>query len=194
MRANAGRATGGTVYGYDSKGQVIEAEAAIMREIFERTANGDPMRVITNDLNARGVPSPGAKWNRTERRHDGCWLISVLNAMLQNERYMGRVVWNRSAWVKDPDTGKRVRRDRPQSEWTVTECPALVNPDIWDKVQRRMQERATGERRGHVCVGTCFPVCSSASAAEPGSLPLARTGRTISVARTRRAAGTLPAR
>ena len=149
MRANAGRPTGGKVYGYDRAGQVIDAEAAIVREIFERTVAGDPMRVITNDLNARGIPSPGARWNRTERRHDGRWLMSALNAMLQNERYIGRVVWNRSVWVKDPDTGKRVRRGRPESEWTLTECPALVSAETWEKVQRRMQERATGDRRGH---------------------------------------------
>jgi hypothetical protein len=137
------------VYGYDRAGQVIDGEAGIVREIFERTAAGDPVRVITNELNARGIPSPGARWNRTERRHDGRCLISALNAMLQNERYIGRVIWNRSIWVKDPDTGKPVRRERPESEWTITECPALVGGDTWQKVQRRMEERATGERRGH---------------------------------------------
>jgi len=40
--------------------------------------------------------------------------ISALNAMLQNERYSGRLYWNRSTWVKDPDSGKRVRRERPK--------------------------------------------------------------------------------
>ena len=148
MRANGRRPTGGKVYGYDPAGQVIDAEAAIVREIFERTAAGDPMRIVTNDLNARGIPSPGARWNRTERRADGRWLISALNAMLQNERYIGRVVWNRSVWVKDPDTGKRVRRERPESEWTITKCPAVVRTETWENVQRRMQERATGTRGG----------------------------------------------
>jgi site-specific DNA recombinase len=126
MRAENNRSTGGKLYGYDNGGNVIEAEGAIVREIFERTAAGESMRTIANDLNARDVPSPGAKWNRSERRHDGRWLVSVLNAMLQNERYIGRLVWSKSQWVKDPDTGKRIRRDRPESEWTVTECPALV--------------------------------------------------------------------
>jgi hypothetical protein len=69
------------------------------------------MRVIANDLNARGVPSPGARWNRSERRHDGRWLTSALHAMLRNERYVGRLYWNRSSWVKDPDFGLRVRRE-----------------------------------------------------------------------------------
>ena len=45
-------------------------------------------------------------------------------------------------------SGLRVRRERPREEWTATECPALVEPDIWSKVQVRMKERATGGKRG----------------------------------------------
>lgn len=89
MRAQNNRSTGGKVYGYDSAGQVIDAEAGIVRQIFERTAHGESMRTIANDLNASGVPSPGAMWKRSEQRRDGRWLISSLNAMLQNERYIG---------------------------------------------------------------------------------------------------------
>lgn len=68
------------MYGYDPAGQVIDAEAVIVREIFERMAASDPMWVVTNDLNARGIPSPGTRWDRTERRHDGRCLSSALNA------------------------------------------------------------------------------------------------------------------
>ena len=127
---------------------MIEAEAVIVREIFARTADGESMRTIANDLNAHGVASPGATWNRSERRHDGRWLISALNAMLQNERYIGRLVWNKSQWVKDPDSGRRIRRERPRSEWTVTECPTLIDEPTWSKVQVRMKERATDRKEG----------------------------------------------
>ncbi|MGO4837549.1 recombinase zinc beta ribbon domain-containing protein, partial [Rhizobiaceae sp. 2RAB30] len=37
--------------------------------------------------------------------------------MLHNPIYDGRVVWNRVHMVKDPDTGKRISRINPQSEW-----------------------------------------------------------------------------
>jgi site-specific DNA recombinase len=148
MRAMAGRATGGKVYGYDSRGQVIETEAMIVREIFERFARGESMKSIVRDLNVRKVPSRGSAWKRSLRRKDGCWLISSLNPLLQNERYAGRVVWNRSTWVKDPDSGQRTRRERPESEWIVTSCPALIEASVWSKVQQRCEERATGQRAG----------------------------------------------
>ncbi len=149
MRAIDGRPTGGKVYGYSSNGQVVQAEADIVREIFGRFAGGESMKCIVRDLNARRIPSPGANWKRSVRRKDGCWLISTLNPLLRNERYAGRVVWNRSTWIKDPDSGRRARRARPESEWVVTECQALIEPELWGRVQQRMGERrATGQRLG----------------------------------------------
>ena len=141
MRAKAGTATGGKAYGYDSSGRVIEGEALILREAFARAAVGESMRSIASDFNARGVASPGSSWNRGERRRDGRWLVSALHAILRNDRYIGRVTWNRSIWVKDPDTGKRVRRERPESEWVVREGEAIIEPAIWARVQAYASER-----------------------------------------------------
>jgi site-specific DNA recombinase len=73
---------------------------------------------------------------------DGCWLISALNPFLQNERYAGRLVWNRRIWVKDPDSGRRLQRTRPQKDWIITECPALIDVATWNAVQQRFRERA----------------------------------------------------
>lgn len=84
-RAKERRPTGGRCYGY-RKGEVHESEAAIVREIFQRYIDGASCRSIAQELNARGVPSPGAAWNRTERRCRG-WIASGIRAMLHNERY-----------------------------------------------------------------------------------------------------------
>jgi hypothetical protein len=52
MRAKEGRPTGGRAFGYDRVGDVIEAEAAVVREIFERTAAGEStaVRSLTGDI------------------------------------------------------------------------------------------------------------------------------------------------
>lgn len=117
-----------------------------MREIFTRFVGGESMKAIARDLNIRKIPSPGSKWQRSARRRDGCWLISALNPLLQNERYAGRLVWNRSVWVKDPDSGQRLRRRRPESDWIVTQCPALIDTTAWDAAQQRFTERAQPSR------------------------------------------------
>jgi DNA invertase Pin-like site-specific DNA recombinase len=142
LRAEAGQSTGGRAYGYrDQEGEIV-------KEVFRRYADGESMKQIASDLNRRGVPSPGANWRRTERAKHGRWLVSALHALLQNERYVGRLIWNRSAWHKDPDTGKRQRVVRPQSEWVVQEIDPIIDRDTWGSVQTRFSP--TGSGRGGI--------------------------------------------
>ena len=146
MRARERRATGGRAYGYDSQRRIVPAEAAIVREIFQRFAAGESMRQIATDLNLRGVPSPGYSWARRVRRKDGRWLVSGIHAILHNELYIGRIVWNRREWVKDPDTGKRVPRERPRSQWIVHEDSslAIVDRQTWDRCHARLGQPGHG--------------------------------------------------
>jgi site-specific DNA recombinase len=134
LRAEAGRPTGGKAY----------SDVAIIREIFARAAAGETLRGIANDLNRRAVPSPGAAWNRRTRRQDGRWLASAIHELLRNDRYAGRLIWNRSVWIKDPDTGRRLRRERPRDQWIVREIPAIVDTATWDLVQTRLKPRRSG--------------------------------------------------
>ncbi len=140
-RAKNSRPTGGKTFGFDNLGQPVECQAALVREAFERFADGETMKSIVSDFNLRGIASPGASWTRRSRRKDGRWLISGLHAILHNDRYIGRVVWNRSTWVKDPDSGRRLRRERPESEWVITSGPALIDMNVWKRAHARLKER-----------------------------------------------------
>jgi site-specific DNA recombinase len=111
----------------------------IVNEIFRRYADGWSPRAIADELNRRGIPSPGSTWrNRTVRRISG-WLGSAVKAILGNELYVGEYVWNKTAWVKDPDTGNRRVLKRPKSEWVRSRLPELqiVPDEIWQRVQAR---------------------------------------------------------
>lgn len=135
LRARAGRPTGGKAF----------SDPDIVREIFRRFAGGDTMKAIAADLNRRGIPSPGAAW-RARSRPRGRWLVSALHALLHNEIYIGRRIWNRSQWIKDPDTGARRRVERPESEWIVQQVPQIVDERTWARVQSRF--RSSGGGRG----------------------------------------------
>lgn len=132
LRAHRGEPTGGRAYGYR------DGETEIVREIFERWAGGEPLKAIASDLNRRQIPSPGATWKRTSRVKHGRWLISALHELLQNERYVGRLIYNRSRWIKKP-AGGRKRVDRPQSEWIIREVPALIDERTWRAAQERFR-------------------------------------------------------
>ena len=44
--------------------------------------------------------------------------------ILNNELYVGRIVWNRPTYMKDPDTGCRRSREQPATvTWSRTSLP-----------------------------------------------------------------------
>ena len=74
------------------------------------------------------------------------------SGLLNNELYVGRYIWNRREWLKDPDDAtRRVPRMRPRSEWKVVERPDLriIDDAAWAAVRQRMDApRKKGGQRG----------------------------------------------
>jgi site-specific DNA recombinase len=62
--------------------------------------------------------------------------------ILNNDLYVGRLVWNRQHFVKDPQTGRRMGRVNPPKEWIVKEVPALaiVDQDLWARAKARQDQ------------------------------------------------------
>jgi DNA invertase Pin-like site-specific DNA recombinase len=159
-RAEAKRPTGGKCFGYrtvplsphdpDSKKQIeiVPDQAEIVRDIFARYIEGTSYRTIATELNSRGVPSPGSSWNRVKRRNRG-WMGSGIRSIILNTRYTGLIRWNISEWVKDPDTGKRIRRKRPRSEWLEYQDESLriISDETFEAAQRRAQDRSNPDHR-----------------------------------------------
>ncbi|HEY2466762.1 MAG TPA: recombinase family protein [Terracidiphilus sp.] len=152
-----GQHTGGRCFGYDSvpvpgttgKQLVInEGEAAVVRRIFEMSADGQSLKTIAKTLNSESVPSPRP---RAGKRY-ATWCPTCIREMLRRDLYAGKVIWNSSRFVKVPGTNKRVRRARPESEWRVVPHPELqiVCDELWQRVkERRDKLQATyGVRKG----------------------------------------------
>lgn len=124
---------GGPCFGYRAAtgkpgGWVVdEAQAAIVRRIFEMRAGGLSHRAILADLRA-GATEVGKRFN-----------IHRLREILRNWRYAGLLVFNRTATAIDPATGRRRTVRRPPSEWIVTPVPEarIVDERTWDRVQAR---------------------------------------------------------
>ena len=157
-KALAGEATGGRAYGYvaardsaSGKIEVDDGHAQVVRRIFELYANGTSPRGIAAQLNAEGVPSPGATWKRTKRRKDGKWLASAIHGdvrrglgILNNRRYIGVVAWGRSEWKRlAADSAKRRYRrlDKGAIERT-DERLRIVSDELWQCVKARQAQRS----------------------------------------------------
>ncbi|HEX7111403.1 MAG TPA: recombinase family protein [Mizugakiibacter sp.] len=141
-RVLAGASAGGLPYGYRVVGvgqrAIDAAQAAVVRRIFADYVAGASPRTIADALNRERVPPPrGNRWAMTAIYGD----VKRGLGILVNPIYIGRQVWNRSHWVKHPETGRRVRQERPESEWLIHEAPelAIVDLDTWNATQRRIR-------------------------------------------------------
>jgi hypothetical protein len=135
-RVEQGRSGGGRCYGYtivpgaaDRDGvperglrRIEEGEAAVVRRIFKDYAAGRSAKAIAQALNREGVRGPqGGAWGPSTIAGNAARGTGILN----NELYLGRLVWNRLCYVKDPTTGKRVSRLNEPAQRVVAEVLEL---------------------------------------------------------------------
>ena len=79
-------ASGSVPFGFrrspDGHYEIMQEEAEIVREIFNRVASGETYADICRDLNARGIKT----------RHGSAWNKSSFNTLLRNQRYIGTYI------------------------------------------------------------------------------------------------------
>ena len=157
-KAKAGHVTGGRVFGYDNleitgpdgqrshvERRINDAEAAVVRRIFELCATGNGLTNITKALNAEGAPSP-----RPQQGRPAAWAPSSVREVLLRPLYRGEIVWNRTR--KRDTWGRSKRSDRDGATWLRVPAADLriVSDELWHDAQRerlaRERQFATGGR------------------------------------------------
>jgi DNA invertase Pin-like site-specific DNA recombinase len=157
-RIRQGRSGGGLCFGYDVVRKTradgtIEAgerrinlcEANIVRRIFREYSQGVSPREIAKRLNREGVLGPsGASWGPTTINGNRERGTGILN----NELYIGKLVWNRLRYMKDPVSGKRRSRLNPEKDWITREVPQfrIIPQEVWEAVKARQSEMARETR------------------------------------------------
>jgi site-specific DNA recombinase len=161
-RAEAGLSPGGNSFGYrvvhrigddghpiTGERAIDTAQAEVVRQIFRAYAAGESPKQIALRLNRSGVLGP----------RGGAWSSSTINGnrargngILNNELYVGRLVWNRLTYPKHPDTGSRRSRPRDRKGVVSADTPHLriIDQDLWDQVKQR---QAAFDRRGATVPG-----------------------------------------
>ncbi|MEW9613862.1 recombinase family protein [Shinella sp. S4-D37] len=166
-RVGDGKSGGGLCCGYkvikklDGRGELVhgdreidEQQAEIVRRVLREFATGISPRTIAKALNDEGIPGPEGKlWNDTTI----CGNPKRGTGIVNNELYIGKLIWNRLRYIKDPSTVKRASRLNPESEWIVEDVPELriVGDELWQAVRARRGEiaekltKVTGAVRAH---------------------------------------------
>ena len=132
---------------------IQEAEADIVRQMFEWTARGIGVFTIIRRLQER-VPGP---WGKP-------WTQGTIRRILRNEVYLGKLIWGRVSYERQPGTNKMVRRAQPRS---AVEGHGGARP-----ADRQRQPVAAGARPGD---GDSSPPQGRQSGARPPPRPPVET-------------------
>lgn len=156
-KARAGHVCGGRLFGYDNvcsacgraipvgtmrccrdghtERRINEAEAAVVRKIFELSAGGTGFTRIAKLLNAERALCPRP---RGSGRPAG-WAPSSIREILRRAVYRGELVYNASR--KRDRWGQRKSEARDTREWIRSSAPALriVSDEVSEAVEHRLR-------------------------------------------------------
>jgi hypothetical protein len=116
--------------------EVDPDQARAVQRIFDCYSIGHSLKRIARDLNEDRVRSPQPQKGRIAQS----WCPSSVRHILHNERYRGVIFWGKMQKVRS-ESGKRINRRKPKSEWRRKEIPAqrIISDELWTAVQQRMQ-------------------------------------------------------
>lgn len=114
---------------------INEDEAKFVRMMYEMYISGNGCTKIARHINALGArPHRAAAFSR-----------SSVAMILRNPTYAGKVVWNQKSHVKKGSKGnpKHITIYNPREKWLITDGrhPAIIEPDMYDKVQEVLSGR-----------------------------------------------------
>ena len=142
------------LYGYqkdpDQKGHLIidEEAAAVVREVFTLFSQGYGKTAIARILNDRGIPNPteykrlkGLRYKQPTAKNSTLWKYFAISDMLVNEIYIGNMVQGKYGSISYKT---KQNKPRPKSQWYIVEGThePIIDRELWDRVQKMVQERA----------------------------------------------------
>lgn len=140
----------------------IPDEAAVVKMVFEMYRDGLGMQRIAYKLNDMHIPSAkGGKWSR-----------EVLQIMLSNVHYLGKVKWNSRPTVKSIEDGEVVVSRPRAEEYLIYEGkhPAIIEQELWDAVQAirgKIPRKPKNKDGFNPLAGIMFCECGRAVSARP---------------------------
>ena len=147
----------GYVRGEDGKYAIDEAEAAVVREIFDRVRYGERHCEIINDLNNRGLcTKKGKPWNK-----------SSFNKLLSNERYIGVYQYGD---IRIPGGVPRIVEQRVFDAVQI-DLHSKSNPRCSSAPQRRRRENSIYLLTGKLFCGNCKSPMVGISGKSQGASP-----------------------
>ena len=122
----------GYIRGADGKPEIVPDQAEIIRFIFKRYLAGDTLRAIKAQLEAEQVPYITG---------EVAWNLSTLQSILQNEKYCGDVIMQKTFRKDCISKETVVNTGQLPKYWTQNHHEAIVSREIFDAAQEETARR-----------------------------------------------------
>jgi len=127
-----------SAYGYDLINgalQINEAEAKVVRRIFHLYLQGIGKQAIANQLNADGVP---------KRYGQKTWHLFTIDYILNNERYMGDALLQKSYTTETLPFRKKKNHGEKTQYYVENSNPAIVSRETYQATQELQKSKSKG--------------------------------------------------
>ena len=122
----------GYIRGENGKPEVVPEQAETIRFIFNRYLAGDTLRAIKAQLEAEQVPYITG---------EVAWNLSTLQSILQNEKYCGDVIMQKTFRKDCISKETVVNTGQLPKYWTQNHHEAIVSREIFDAAQEETARR-----------------------------------------------------
>lgn len=152
-KAALGEYTGGTIpFGYKLEGKFLAPEpkeSKVVQYVYERYAAGVSIDTLQRELRSLGYMTRAGK----------TFSKAALYDMLKQPAYVGKRVYNRRAALPKDEPGNS-HAYKPESEWIIAGCDALVSEDLAKQVKARLEAHNVGKgRAAHAYPLTGLLIC-----------------------------------
>ncbi len=131
--------------GEDDLPKLVEKEAKVVRTIYRLFLEGKTPSAIARLLTEEGIPTPAGKKK---------WSISTIRSILQNEKYKGSAILQKSFTIDFLTKKKKINEGEIPQYYIENSHEAIISPEIFDLVQHELKrlENIKGCKR----INSCF--------------------------------------
>jgi len=130
--------------GEDGLPKIVEKEAAVVRLIYKLFLEGKTPSGIARYLTVDKIPTPAGK---------EVWQSSTALSILQNEKYKGDAMLQKTFTVDFLTKKKKVNEGEVPQYYVENSHPAIITPEVFDLVQHEIKKRkgVKGYKTGESC-------------------------------------------
>ena len=118
--------------GEDGRPEIVEEEAAIVRDIYNWFLSGESINNIAARLTEMNIPTPAGKKR---------WSVSTIRSILSNEKYKGDALLQKTYTVDYLSKEVRKNTGEVPSVLVRNSHEAIISPDVFDRVQELLSKR-----------------------------------------------------